>query len=215
MTSVGRILQFPPIPEIPEPVRGQSFVVVQAIWSGEPAEGERLLEPLRALGPVMDTVAAIPIQQLSRLHMDPEGPAPGAGDGGMLDDVDDDLIDLLVEHVVGTPILSAEIRHLGGAVARRSSQHGAIDAWEAPFIMYAVGIAPTPEAREAVEGAVSRLRDMLAPWEADHTYLNFAESRRNAATLFSSASYHRLRRVKAIVDPTELIRSNHPIPPAF
>ena len=42
MTSVGRILQFPPIPEIPEPVRGQSFVVVQAIWSGEPAEGARL-----------------------------------------------------------------------------------------------------------------------------------------------------------------------------
>ena len=34
MTSVGRILQFPPIPQIPEPVRGQSFVVVQAIWIG-------------------------------------------------------------------------------------------------------------------------------------------------------------------------------------
>ena len=59
--------------------------------------------------------------------MDPEGPAPGTGDGGMLDDVDDHLIDLFVEHVVGTPILSAEIRHLGGAVARRSLQHGAVD----------------------------------------------------------------------------------------
>ena len=57
MTSVGRILQFPPIPQIPEPVRGQSFVVVEAIWPGEPGEGERLLEPLRALGPVMDTIA--------------------------------------------------------------------------------------------------------------------------------------------------------------
>ena len=139
MTSVGRILQFPPIPEIPEPVRGQSFVVVEAIWSGEPGEGERLLEPLRGLGPVMDTVTTIPVQELSRLHMDPEGPAPGTGDGGMLDDVDGHLIDLFVEHVVGTPILSAEIRHLGGAVARRSLQHGAVDVFEAPYIMYAVG----------------------------------------------------------------------------
>ena len=216
MTSVGRILQFPPIPEIPEPVRGQSFVVVQAIWSGdEHADGERLLEPLRALGPVMDTVASIPVQELSRLHMDPEGPAPGTGDGGMLDDVDDHLIDLFVEHVVGTPILSAEIRHLGGAVARRSSQHGAIDAWEAPYLMYAVGIAPTPEASEAVDVAVAGLRGMLAPWEAEHTYLNFAETRRKASALFSSASYHRLRRIKAIVDPIDLIRSNHPITPAF
>jgi FAD binding domain-containing protein/berberine-like enzyme len=215
MTSVGRILQFPPIPEIPEPVRGQSFVVVEAIWSGEHAEGERLLEPLRALGPVMDTVAPMPVEELSRLHMDPEGPAPGTGDGGMLDDVDGDLIDLFVEHVVGTPILSAEIRHLGGAVARRSSQHGALDAFEAPYLMFAVGIAPAPETRELVDRAVERLRDMLAPWEHDHTYMNFAETRRKATTLFSSASYHRLRQIKAIVDPTDLIRSNHPIPPAF
>ena len=161
MSSVGRILQFPPIPEIPEPVRGQSFVVVEAIWSGAPDEGERLLEPLRSLGPVMDTVATIPVEELSRLHMDPEGPAPGTGDGGMLDDVDGHLIDLFVEHVVGTPILSAELRHLGGAVARRSLQHGAVDVFEAPYIMYAVGIAPTPEAREVVDGAVARLRHML------------------------------------------------------
>jgi hypothetical protein len=44
--------------------------------------------------------------------------------------------------------------------------------------------------------------------------MNFAETRRKSATLFSSESYHRLRRIKAIVDPTDLIRSNHPIPPA-
>jgi Berberine and berberine like len=66
-----------------------------------------------------------------------------------------------------------------------------------------------------VESSIGRLRDMLAPWESDHTYLNFAESRRKTASLFSSASYHRLRRIKAIVDPTDMIRSNHPIPPAF
>src|SRR4051794_36997279 len=34
MPSGGRLLLSPPIPEIPEPVRGQSFVVVQAIFSG-------------------------------------------------------------------------------------------------------------------------------------------------------------------------------------
>ena len=117
MTSVGRILQFPPIPEIPEPVRGKSFVVVEAIWLGEPADGDRLLEPLRALGPVMDTMAEMPIEGLSHLHMDPEEPVPGAGDGGMLNEVDDELIDRFVQRIVGAPILSAEIRHLGGAVA--------------------------------------------------------------------------------------------------
>jgi hypothetical protein len=213
MTSVGRILQFPPIPEIPEPVRGKSFVVVQAIWLGEESEGARLLAPLRDLGPVMDTVQTIPVPELSRLHMDPEGPAPGVGDGGMLSDVDDDVIDALVERVVGKPILSAEIRHLGGAVARRSSQHGAIDAWEAPFILFALGIAPTPELGALVQRHVGGLMEALEPWEAEHTYLNFAETKRKPMTLFSSASYHKLRQIKTILDPENLIRSNHPVPP--
>ena len=153
------------------------------------------------------------VAELSRLHMDPEGPTPGTGDGGMLDDVDDHLIDLFVEHVVGTPILSAEIRHLGGAIARRSSTHGAIDAWEAPYIMFALGIAPTPEIKAVVHAHVAELRRALEPWEAEHQYMNFAESRRKPMTLFSSASYHRLRQIKAILDPEDLIRSNHPVPP--
>jgi hypothetical protein len=131
----------------------------------------------------------------------------------MLSDVDDDLIDLFVEHVVGTPILSAEIRHLGGAIARRSSRHGAIDAWEAPYIMFALGLAPTREIQALVHGHVAKLRQVLEPWEAEHQYMNFAESRRKPMTLFSSASYHRLRQIKTILDPEDLIRSNHPVPP--
>src|SRR6476661_7135698 len=34
MTSVGRIMQFPPLEFIPEPVRGKSFVIVEAIYAG-------------------------------------------------------------------------------------------------------------------------------------------------------------------------------------
>jgi FAD/FMN-containing dehydrogenase len=211
MTSVGRILQFPPIPEIPEPVRGQSFVVVQAIYLGDEADGAELLAPLRALGPVMDTVATIPVQELAKLHMDPDGPAPGAGDGGMLADVDPELVDAVVDLTVGSPLLSVEIRHLGGAVSRRRPEHGAVSHFDAPFIMYAVGIAPTPDAKEAVEEATGALRDALAPWEAEHTYLNFAETRRGADSLFTAESLERLRRIKSAVDPEDVIRSNHPL----
>ena len=214
MTSVGRILQFPPIPAIPEPVRGQSYVVVEIIWSGTSAEGARLVEPLRLLGPVMDTVMTLPIQELSRLHMDPEGPAPGVADGGMLDDVDDHLIDLFVEHAVGSPILSAELRHLGGAVARRDSATARSTPGRRRMPCSRSGSRRPRRRARPVEASVAGLRDMLEPWEADHTYLNFAESRRKTASLFSSASYHRLRRIKAIVDPTDLVRSNHPVAPA-
>ena len=211
MTSVGRLLQFPPIPDIPEPVRGKSFAVVQTIYCGDAADGAKLVEPLRALGPEMDTVMTIPARELSHLHMDPPEPVPAAGDGGLLTDVDDDLIDAVVDGTVGGPLISVELRHLGGAVARPRPEHGALAAFEAPFLLFAVGMAPTPEALEAVEASSASLRDAIAPWEAEHTYMNFAETRRDARTLFTEHAYARLRRIKATVDPDDVIRSNHPL----
>src|SRR4029077_20658990 len=65
MTSVGRILQFPPAPEFPDEIRGKSFVVVETIWSGPVEEGAKCVAPLRALGRVLDTVSTISMTALS------------------------------------------------------------------------------------------------------------------------------------------------------
>ena len=45
-------------------------------------------------------------------------------------------------------------------------------------------------------------------------YLNFADTRRDPASFWEAQAYRRLRRIKSAVDPGDLIRSNHPIPPA-
>ena len=39
VTSVGRLLQFPPLPQIPEPLRGKSFALVEAAFLGAEADG--------------------------------------------------------------------------------------------------------------------------------------------------------------------------------
>ena len=57
MTSVGLLMNFPPIPEVPEPVRGKSFAILEVIYCGDPADGEEIVAPLRELGSAnMDTV---------------------------------------------------------------------------------------------------------------------------------------------------------------
>src|SRR3954453_8105710 len=78
MTTVGRILQVPPLPEIPEPFRGRQLAVVEAISLGDEADGAELLRPLLDLGPEISTLATIPAAGLQMLHMDPPEPAPGA-----------------------------------------------------------------------------------------------------------------------------------------
>jgi FAD binding domain-containing protein len=57
LTTVGRFLNLPPIPEIPEPVRGQSFAIIEVYHLDDPVQADDLLAPLRALGPLSDTIA--------------------------------------------------------------------------------------------------------------------------------------------------------------
>ena len=75
-TTSARLINFPPVPDLPDHLRGRSFVVIDVIHLGAPAEADRLLAPLRALRPVTDTIQMIPATALSHLHMDPERPSP-------------------------------------------------------------------------------------------------------------------------------------------
>jgi hypothetical protein len=143
VTSVGRLLQFPPIPDVPEFLRGRSFVVVEATILADEALGSAIVRRLRELGPELDTFALIPPTSLTALHMDPEHPVPGAGDGGMLSDLTAEAIDAVVETVVGSPLLTFELRHLGGALAVAAPEHGALASLEGRFVYFGAGIAPT------------------------------------------------------------------------
>jgi hypothetical protein len=78
--------------------------------------------------------------------------------------------------------------------------------------MYAVGMAPHPEAVAAVLGHVEIVMDALTEWNAGYRFLNFSE-RPAGHDAFAPAAYRRLRAVKTLVDPDDMIRSNHPIAP--
>jgi hypothetical protein len=75
-------------------------------------------------------------------------------------------------------------------------------------------MTPDPEATAAVTAQAGAVKQALAPWAARQMYLNFAETATPAKPLWTEQAYHRLRRIKAQVDPGNLIRANHPIPPA-
>jgi hypothetical protein len=213
VTSVGRILHLPPIPDIPEPLRGGSFALVEAVFTGPESEGSRLVAPLRELGPAIDTFAAVPPTALENLHMDPPKPVPALGDGMFLDELPAEAVDAVVATGV-PPLLSIEIRQLGGALAEPSPDHGAVGSIAAGYVMFAAGLPMTPELGIAVVEAVDRAKAALATWESERAYFNFAERPVDGARLYPPETYARLRQVKATCDPGELFLANHPIPPA-
>jgi len=214
VTSVGRFLQFPPIPDIPEPLRGGSFVVVEATSLLSESATDELLAPLRELGPAMDTFATIPVQRLSSLHMDPEHPVPGVGDGMLLRDFPEEAVDAIVAAAgadSGSPLLSRAVRPLGGALGRMQPEHGALATIEARFAMFAVGISMTPEMGAVMKAHIEVVQAALASWDAGRDYLNFTERRERGERFFGSATYRRLQTVKGKVDPDDVFRSNHPV----
>jgi FAD/FMN-containing dehydrogenase len=215
VTSVGRILRLPPFEDIPEPLRGRQLVVIEAAYQGTQAEGDALIAPLRELGAEMDTFAVMPASQLVRLHQDPEDPVPGAGDGSMLAEGPAEAIDAFIETAgpdSGSTLLSAELRHIGGAIARRVPGSGAARL-DGEYVMFAVGIAMTPEMHAAAEADVRRIQSALEPWSM-HNYFNFSEMPGDGEEQFDSDTYALLQEVKERFDADELIVANHPIRPA-
>jgi FAD/FMN-containing dehydrogenase len=185
VTSIARIVQPPGQP---------ALVLVEAAILGSPD----VLDPLRALGPFTDAIRPMSPAELGEIHNDPEEPSAGASAHLSLTSLPDDAIDALVTHA-GAPLISVELRHLGGALDRGSVCHGAANWVQGAYALFAVGIVPDAQAAMTVDAALTTLTEALHPFEAARAIVNFAEGR--PARFFDGYTVHRLRALKAQMDP--------------
>jgi hypothetical protein len=215
VTTSARIMQFPPIEELPPFLRGRGVVLIDGAIVEDAERAAELLAPLRALGPEMDTFDDIPPVGLSRIHMDPEQPMPAISDSMMLDGIDEATIDRLVDATgpgSGSPLLIVELRHLGGALARYAG--GATGRLDGEYLYFAAGIPMDPAVVAALEAHFAIVSSALAPQSSGKHFLNFAERPVDPVAFYGEETYARLRTIKAEVDPLEIFRGNHEIPAA-
>ena len=214
MTSVGRLMNFPPIPEVPEPFRGKSFAVLEVIYCGDPSGGEELVAPLRKLGSGgMDTIQAQPPAGIAELHMDPPTPVPYTSESLLTHELPASAIDSLVEAVgpgSGSQLASVELRHGGGALSRPPHGAGALACLPGSFVTFAVGFVPAPEAMAPTRAWLSAYKSALEPYDAG-SYFNFVEHSFDITQIFPPEILDRLREVKQRYDPENLFHSNHPV----
>ncbi len=213
MTSVGRLMNFPPIPEIPEPFRGKSFAVLEVIHCGDVSDGEELVAPLRQLGAEMDTIGVGPPAAIADLHMDPPEPSPYAGTSLLTGDLPAAAIDAMLEAIgpgSGSQLVSVELRHCGGALSREAEGAGALASLPGSFLAFGVGIVPVPEAMEPTRAWLGAFQRALEPYDAGN-YLNFRDDPTELDTAFPAATVSRLREVKNRYDPENLFHANHPV----
>jgi hypothetical protein len=216
VTSAIRIMRMPPIPEIPEPLRGRDFVTIDAAIIGDRAHGAELVQVFRDLGPEIDTFDMAPPVALSRLHNDPEEPMPALTDHRLLRDLPAAAVDAFLATAgpgSSSPLLLAEIRHLGGSLAVAEPGHGALAKLDAGYLLFGAGLA-IPELIPALRAALPAFKAAMAPWDAGTGYLNFEENPVDSRSFYDELTHRRLARIKTQVDPSDIFRSNHPIAPA-
>lgn len=211
MTSVGRLMQFPPIEEVPEPVRGKAFTVLETIFIGDEATGSELNAPLVALEPAMNSLGPVPPAGIADLHMDPPGPVSGITGHLLMEDLPATAIDDLLAVAgpgSGSTLTSVEIRHGGAALSRPPQDGGALSSLPGAFNMFAVGSTMDPSFVAPTRDRLGQLHSALVRYEAGR-YLSFCEEPTDFDTAFSDHTCERLRAARRTYDPDGLFQANH------
>ncbi|MDQ0984431.1 hypothetical protein QFZ71_001714 [Streptomyces sp. V2I9] len=120
LTSSLAALVHPDMPRLPEELRGRYAVSVRVAFTGDAAEGERLVAPLRAIGPALsDSLREMPYTESSTIHNDPPFPHAYYGDGLMVRELDAERAARVLELTgPGAPMMTVvQLNHLGGALA--------------------------------------------------------------------------------------------------
>jgi hypothetical protein len=81
-------------------------------------------------------------------------------------------IDAFFEQVgpqAGSPLLLAELAHLGGALGRPAKDAGALSHLDSDYVMFAAAIPMTPELGTTIAGHLDALQDAMSARDSTST----------------------------------------------
>lgn len=165
-TSIA-LLRLPPDPALPPFLQGAFVTHLRYAHLGDPADGERLLAPMReAAAPLADLVGEMPATAMDAIHSDPTEPMAVWDDSATLGSLPPEAVDALLAVAgpdVDVPLIMAELRLMGGAIARAPEGGDAVAGRDAALGVYS--IAPMAPPVAAIAPAVAKsVVDALRPW---------------------------------------------------
>jgi FAD binding domain len=215
LSACFHLLRFPPLPEIPEPIRGGSFVSFDLTYLGGAAEAEELLAPVRALAtPMIDTLGLLAPSAIGEILNEPLEPMPALERTCLLPALPDAAADALLAIAgPGAPsmLTVVQLRHLGGALARPAAQPGAVGTVEESYQLFLLGIPAVPELVGPLLGQLAQAEHAMAPFASGRRMFNFLGSGADPSDAFAPDALERLRAIKVERDPLGVIRSNRPV----
>ncbi|MEV7779602.1 FAD-binding protein [Kitasatospora sp. NPDC088351] len=223
LTSSVSLLDCPDLPFFPAAVRGRFVAHVRIAYTGDSRTGERLVAPLRALGPrLADTVAEMPYTECGTIYNDPPQPHAYRGDNVLLRAFGPQQAAEVTELVgpgAAVPCV-LDVRHLGGALGRPAEVPNAVGHRSARYLLRVLtplmGAGP-----EEARGATDKVLGALAAESVGGRFQSLVYGgcadgapAVPATDFWEPADHRRLAALKAWTDPANLFRFNRNIEPA-
>jgi hypothetical protein len=201
-TTSFAVLQLPPLPSVPPPLAGRLTLAVRFLWTGDAADGERLLGALRSAAPVLlDGVGVMPYAAIDAVHADPVDPMPVQERAALLDDLPAEAVQALLATAgpgSGSAQVIVEVRQLGGAVARPGRHESAVSHRSAAYSLLTIGVPGTPGLQEST----AAVHEALAPWATGGLLPNFGAAADDVERRYDAPTLARLRAAVGAYDPS-------------
>ena len=213
ITTSARILQLPPFPDIPEPIRGRKLVMIDGAYAGDEAGAAEVLAPLRELQPEIDMFGPMPVEALSGSTATPSTRCRARARRACSTRCPPRPSPRSSRPPARTPARRCWPRSCGSSAARSAARRPSTARSRSSTRRSRSSPSAsrwTPRAAAASAHARGLARP-LAPWASGRTYLNFAEEPTDTATGYRPDAYRVLQAIRGQVDPDGLFHANHTI----
>ncbi len=208
----------PPLPFLPESVHGREVVVLAICYAGDPAEGEKLIAPLREIGDSWGEHVGVQPFAAWQQAFDPLL-TPGARNywkSHNFTELSDSVIDAAIEFAGKLPSPHCEIfiASLGGVASRPAPESMAYSSRDAAYVLNVHG---RWESESEDKQCIAWARDFFnktKPYASGGAYINFlTEDEADRTESAYGPTFARLQAIKKKYDPTNLFRMNQNIKP--
>jgi len=187
-------------------------------YTGDLAEGERLLQPIRNFGTaVIDTIAPMPFGAIQTMF--DAGSPPGMRHywrSSFVRELSDDLIDALIASAPGLPLPGSMmlLEHMGGALGRVGPTDTAFSNRDAQYNVSILSTWLNASDDEANIAWTRSTGDALKKFGNGGGYVNYMADEGDAAVRATyEVNLERLIEVKRKYDPTNVFSANQNIAP--
>ena len=198
---------------------GSPVVGFAACYSGDLAEGERALAPLRGFGaPILDAIQPMPFPVMQTL-LDAAVPDGNQNywKSTFLRELSDEAIETIVIHTnqATSPLTTVLVEQYGGAASRVAAEATAFAQRQAEYDFGILTQWVDPADSERHIAWTREFAEAMAPYRSGAYLLNFlGEEADEMIRAAFGANYDRLVTVKSKYDPANFFRVNQNVRPA-